>query len=117
MEARAVARYVSVSPRKARQMADLVRGKRVGDALNILHFSPKAAARPVEKVIRSAVANALNREGSAKVDAEELTLRQIYVDGGSMLKRFRIAARSAVHRIRKRTSHITVVVSDEPDEE
>jgi len=116
MEARAVARYVRVSPKKARQVVDLVRGKRVGDALNILHFSPKAAAKPVEKVIRSAVANALNREGSAHVDAEELTLRKIYVDGGLMLKRYRIAARSAIHRIRRRTSHITVVVSDESDD-
>lgn len=117
MEARAVARYVRVSPRKVRQVADLVRGERVEDALNILHFSPKAAARVVEKVIRSAVANALNREGSAKVDPEELTLRQICVDGGLTLKRYRIVARSAAHRIRKRTSHITVVVSDESDEE
>lgn len=115
MEARAVARYVRVSPKKARQVVDLVRGKRVGDALNILHFSPKAAAKPVEKVIRSAVANALNREGSSQVDAEELTLQEIYVDGGLMLKRYRIAARSAIHRIRRRTSHITVIVSDEDE--
>ena len=113
MEARAVARYVRVSPKKARQVVDLVRGKRVGDALNILHFSPKGAAKPVEKAIRSAVANALNREGGSQVDAEELTLQEIYVDGGLMMKRYRIAARSAIHRIRKRTSHITVIVSDE----
>lgn len=113
MKARAVARYVRVSPRKARQLADLVRGERVEDAINILHFSSKGAARPVEKVIRSAAANAVSHSSEkTRVKPEDLIVKTIYVDQGITLKRFRISARSMANRIRKRTSHITVVVGE-----
>ena len=113
MEARAIAKYIRMSPRKVRRVADLVRGKNVGDAINILHFTPKAAAVPIEKVLRSAVSNMLNVEGSSKVDPDELFIKEIKVDSGVTLKRFRAASMGRAVRIRKRTSHISVTVAEE----
>lgn len=110
MEARAIAKYVRMSPRKVRRVADLIRGKNVGDAINILHFTPKAASVPIEKVLRSAVSNMLNLE--TKADPDELFVKEIKVDGGVMLKRFRAASMGRAVRIRKRTSHISVVVAE-----
>ncbi len=113
MEARAIARYVRMSPRKVRRVVDLIRGKNVGDAINILHFTPKSAAEPIEKVLRSAVSNMLNIEGSSKVDPDDLYVKEIKVDGGVTLRRFRAASMGRAVRIRKRTSHITVIVAEE----
>lgn len=113
MEARAIAKYIRMSPRKVRRVADLIRGKNVGDAINILHFTPKAASIPIEKVLRSAVSNMLNIEGSSKVDPDELFIKEIKIDGGVTLKRFRAASMGRAVRIRKRTSHITVTVAEE----
>lgn len=112
MEARAVARQVPGSARKLRQVVELIRGQTVQEALNILQFVPKAAARPLEKTVRSAAANAINAEGSANVDVESLRIKTIYVDGGPMQKRIYYGPRGMASRIRKRTSHITVVVSE-----
>jgi large subunit ribosomal protein L22 len=112
MEARAVARYVRMSPRKMRRVVDLVRGKEVDEAINILHFTRKRAALPVEKALRSAVANMLNIAGSKKVNPEELIVKTIFVDGGYTLKRFRAGSMGRASRMRKRTCHITVVVAD-----
>ena len=109
MEARAVARYVRVSPRKARQVVDLIRGKSVGEALNVLQFVPRAAATPVEKVVRSAMANA---ENNYDMNPDELYISQIYVDEGPTMKRIRPRARGMADRIRKRTSHITVILAE-----
>ncbi len=113
MEARAKAKYIRMSPRKVRRVADLIRGKNVGEAINILHFTPKAASSPIEKVLRSAVSNMLNLEGSSKVDPDGLFIKEIKVDEGVTLKRFRAASMGRAVRIRKRTSHISVTVAKE----
>lgn len=109
MESRASAKYVRISPRKARQVVDLIRGKSLDEALNILRFVPKAAATPVEKVVRSAAANA---ENNFDLNPEDLFVAKIYVDEGPTLKRIRPRARGMADRINKRTSHITVVLSE-----
>ncbi len=107
MEARAVARYVRVSPRKARLVVDLIRGKSVDEASAILKFTPRAAAEIVEKVLRSAVANA---EKNLKIKSDTLIVSTTFVDEGPTLKRIRPRAQGRAFRIDKRTSHITVVV-------
>ncbi|MDI6713159.1 MAG: 50S ribosomal protein L22 [Anaerosomatales bacterium] len=107
MEAKAVARYVRVSPRKARLVVDLVRGKSVPEAEAILKFSDRAAAEVVGKVVHSAAANAVQQH---KVRPETLYVAEAYVDEGPTLKRIRPRARGMAYRINKRTSHITVVV-------
>lgn len=111
MESRAVARYVGSSPRKMRLVVDMIRGKSVGEALSILHFSPKHAARDAEKVVRSAVANIMNRDDVGKVDEESLYVKEIKVDGGPMAKRILPAPMGRAYRIRKRSNHITVVIA------
>lgn len=112
MEAKAIAKYVRMSPQKVKQVVDLIRGEDVEEALNILHFTPKAASIPVEKTIRSAVSNALNVEGGGKVDVEDLYIKEAYVGEGPIMKRYRPRARGRIGRIRKRTSHITIMVAD-----
>ncbi len=112
MEARAIAKQVRMSPRKVRLVVDLIRGKSVNDAYAVLQFSKKAAAEPVGKTLRSAVANAQYKaqdEGDV-LDVDELVVREAYVDEGPTLKRWRAAAMGRAAPIRKRTSHITVVV-------
>lgn len=112
MNAIAKAKYVRMSPRKVRQVVDLVRNKGVDEAINLLHFSTKRAARPVEKTIRSAVANILSQQqASAKIDTEELFIKEARVEAGPTLKRFRPGSMGRPMRIRKRTCHITVVVA------
>jgi large subunit ribosomal protein L22 len=107
MEAKAIARYVHVSPRKARLVVDMIRGKSAGEAANILRFTPKGAAEVVAKVLDSAVANA---EHNLKVTPETLFVSQAFVDEGPTLKRIRPRAMGRAFKIRKRTSHVTVVV-------
>lgn len=109
METRAVAKYVRISPRKARLVMDQIRGKRVEEALNMLTFAPQKAARIVKKVVESAVANA---EQSANVDIDNLYIKRIYADEGPTLKRFRPRALGRATRIRKRTSHLTVILDE-----
>lgn len=109
MEAKAVARFVRVSPRKARQVVDLIRGKSLREALTILHFLPKAASSVVEKVVRSAAANA---ENNLNLRRDDLYVATIYVDQGPVLKRYLPRARGRADRIRKRTSHITVILKE-----
>ena len=113
MEAKAVAKYIRMSPRKIRRVADLIRGKNVGDALNILHFTRKEATMPLEKVLRSAVSNILNIEGSSKVDPDALFIKELRIDEGVTLRRFRAASMGRAVRIRKRTSHITIKVAEQ----
>ena len=108
MEARAVARYVRVSPRKARLVVDLIRGKKIDDARAILKFSPRAASEVVEKVLNSAVANA---ERNLHVKSDDLIVGTTFVDEGPTLKRIQPRAMGRAFRINKRTSHITVVVN------
>ena len=112
MEARAIAKFVRMSPRKVRLVVDQIRGRPVGEAYAILQFSKKASSEPVGKTLRSAVANAQSRaqdEGHV-LDVDELVVREAYVNEGPTLKRWRAAAMGRASPIRKRTSHITVVV-------
>ena len=103
--ARAIARHVHVSPRKARRVIDLIRGLPAGEALAVLRFAPQAASEPVGKVLASAVANAEHNE---RLDADTLWVSQAYVDEGPTLKRFQPRAQGRAFRIRKRTCHITI---------
>ena len=112
MEAKAIAKYVRMSPRKVRRLANLIRGKNVVEALNVLHFTTKVASEPLEKTLRSAVSNMLNLDGSSKVDPDELYIKEIRVDEGITLKRFRAAAMGRAVRIRKPTSHIFIKVAE-----
>ncbi|UGT59930.1 50S ribosomal protein L22 [Nocardia asteroides] len=105
--ARATAKFVRVTPMKARRVVDLVRGKRVEDALAILKFAPQAASEPVAKVVASAAANAENNLG---LNPATLVISTAYVDEGATLKRFQPRAQGRAFRIRKRTSHITIEV-------
>ena len=108
-EARAIARYVRISPIKARWVADLVRGKPVNEAFAILAFTNKKAARLIEKVLKSAVANAAQR---GDIDVDTLYIKEITVDQGPVFKRVRPMARGRAGIIRKRTSHIKIVVAE-----
>ncbi|ORB74900.1 50S ribosomal protein L22 [Mycobacterium scrofulaceum] len=107
----AKARFVRVSPTKARRVIDLVRGRSVSDALDILRWAPQAASEPVAKVIASAAANAQNNNG---LDPATLVVATVYADEGPTAKRIRPRAQGRAFRIRKRTSHITVVVESRP---
>jgi large subunit ribosomal protein L22 len=112
MEAKAIHRYVRQSARKVRLVADLVRGKDIETALNLLHFNSKKASEPVEKVVRSAVSNLMNSEGGSGLNPEDLYLKTIFVDGGSMVKRFRAGSMGRASIIRRRLCHVTVVVAE-----
>jgi large subunit ribosomal protein L22 len=110
----AIARFVRVSPSKARRVIDLVRGKSVTDALDILRWAPQAASEPVAKVIASAAANAQNNNG---LDPSTLVVATVYADDGPTAKRIRPRAQGRAFRIRRRTSHITVVVESRPSKD
>ncbi len=109
MESRAQAKMVRISSRKVKLVIDLVRGKTIGEAFNILAFTPKAASPVVSKLIRSAVANA---EHNYNMDVEKLYVKEIYVGEGPTLKRFQPRAQGRATQILKRTSHITAVVAE-----
>ncbi|MCL6295599.1 50S ribosomal protein L22 [Jejuia spongiicola] len=98
------------SPRKMRLVADLVRGEKVENALNILKFNNKEASGRLEKLLLSAIANWQSKNEDADVESAELFVKEIRVDGGSMLKRLRPAPQGRAHRIRKRSNHVTLVV-------
>ena len=110
MQVSATAKRLSISAQKVRLVADQVRGKPVSDALDILGFSPQKGAVLVRKVVESAIANAENNEGA---DVDELKIAEIFVNEGMSMKRIRPRAKGRADRIVKRTSHITVTVSDE----
>ena len=109
MDARASLKLLRMSPRKVRLVADLVRGKSVAAAVNTLRFTPRAAAAPLKKLIESAIANAENNHG---LDIDTLWLKEIRVDEGPTLKRFRPRAQGRAFRVRKRTSHVSVVLAE-----
>jgi large subunit ribosomal protein L22 len=111
MEARATAKYVRVTPRKADQVLDLIRGKRVDQATELLEYTPKHVARVIGKVLHSAVANAVAMEGKIKI--EELRVKHAFAGAGPTLKRFLPRAQGRATPLLKRTSHITVVVEGE----
>ena len=111
MEARCVAKYLRVTPRKLRLVADLVRGKNVNEAINTLKFTPKAGAKPALKAIQSAVASIVDKDQSREVNPDELVIRTIFVDEGPTFKRFMPRAMGRATPIRKRMSHLTVWVA------
>lgn len=110
MEAKATNKYISTSPRKMRLVIDLIRGKSVEAAIDILHFNTKHASKDAEKVLRSAVANLYNMNEDDKVDVSDLVVREAYVNQGPTLKRMLPAPMGRAYRVRKRSNHLTVVV-------
>src|SRR5918912_3410862 len=110
-EVRAVAKWVRMSPRKARLVADHIRGRTVPEARTVLAFTQRAAAREIEKVLRSAIANA---EANHGLVGDELVVSAAYVDEGPTMKRWRARARGRVARIRKRTCHVTIRLREAP---
>ena len=109
MESKAVAKFVRIAPRKVRVVLDLIRGKNIAEAFAILKFTPKAGAEVVEKVLRSAVANA---ENNFDMDVDKLFIKTAFADEGPTMKRIHPRSRGQAFKILKRTSHITVVVEE-----
>ena len=109
MVAKATLRYARISPRKARLVADLIRGKKADEAKSILTFTPKKAARLMNKLLQSCVANAQHKP---EVDEDNLYVKSVYVDGGPVWKRFMPRAMGRATRILKRTSHITIILDE-----
>lgn len=112
MQAKAVAKSVRIAPRKVRLVVDLIRGKEVGEAVAILRHTQRGASPVVEKVLNSAVANA---EHNYEMDADSLVVSEVFVNEGATLKRFRPRAQGRASKINKRTSHITVVVTEKKE--
>ena len=112
MQAKAVANTVRIAPRKVRLVIDLIRGKQVGEAIAILRHTPKAASPVVEKLLKSAMANA---EHNYEMDVNNLVVSETYVNEGPTLKRFRPRAQGRASAINKRTSHITIVLSEKKE--
>lgn len=110
MEARATAKYIRMSPQKARLVVDLIRGKNAGEAINILKFTKKRASHEIEKVLRSAISNA--EQKSENLDVDRLVVSQAYVGDGPRAKRIRPAPMGRAYRYQRRMSHITVVVEE-----
>ncbi len=115
MEAVAKLRNYSMSARKMRLVVDLIRGQKVDDALNILKFTKKEAAVPLEKLLLSAIANWENKADGLDADEYDLVVTEAFADQGTMLKRFRPAPHGRAHRIRKHTCHVTMVVENQVD--
>ena len=113
MESKAIARYIHQSPFKVRKTLDSVRGMNVEEALSYLHFSKEKAAAIIEKTIRSAISNLVNSNEEVNVDQSILKVKTAYVDGGPVMKRFRAASMGRASRLRRPTSHITIVVSSQ----
>ena len=109
MESRAVSRFAKVSSRKARLVVDLVRGRRVEEALAVLEYTPKKAAGLISKVVKSAIANA---EDTQNIDVDKLYIKRAFVNDGPLAWRWRPRAQGRATGIRKRTSHITIVVDE-----
>ena len=109
MEAKAILRFCRIAPRKARIVADMIRGRNVDEAISLLEFTPKRGARIVRKVLHSAIANA---EDIGEVDVDRLFVKRITVDQGPTLKRYRPRAQGRAYRINKKTSHIVLVVDE-----
>ena len=112
MEAKATHKYITTSPRKMRLLADLIRGKAVDQAMEILHFSPKHASRDAEKALRSAVSNLFNQEEEeTKYETSDLFVKEVFVNQGPTIKRMLPAPMDRAYRVRKRSNHLTIVVA------
>ena len=117
MEAVAKLNNVPTAPRKMRLVVDMVRGRNVNDALNILKFEPKHGAEKVEKLLLSAIANWQIKNEDERLEDVDLYIKEIRVDGGRILKRLRPAPQGRAHRIRKRSNHVTLIVDSRPEAE
>ncbi|GMQ82429.1 MAG: 50S ribosomal protein L22 [Rhodothermia bacterium] len=117
MEARAVRKHIKSSPRKLRPIVNIVRGKRVPDALDTLNFLPQKVTRLIKLTILSAVHNLMDKNRDERFDETELVVKEIRVDEGARLKRFRPVSRGRAHPIQKRTAHLTVVVAHQGPED
>ena len=113
MESRAIARYIHQSPRKIRKTIDSVKGLKVDDALNYLHFSAEKSAKIIEKTLISAVSNFMQNSDSAKSSSQDLFVKEVFVNGGPVMKRFRAASMGRASRLRRPTSHLTVIITNE----
>ncbi|HUX93390.1 MAG TPA: 50S ribosomal protein L22 [Ignavibacteriaceae bacterium] len=111
MEAKAVHRYIGSSPRKMRLVIDLIRGMSVDKAIETLHFHSKHASKDAEKVLRSAVANLLNKDDATRVEPNDLIVKEAFVDQGPTLKRISPAPMGRAYKIRKRSCHLTIIVA------
>lgn len=111
MDAKAVLKYAKMTPRKARRVTELIKGKKAGDALLSLRFMPYRGARAIEKLLKSAMANAEQKNTSA--DSEAMVISRAYVDQGSMMKRVEQRSMGRANMIKKRTCHITLILSEE----
>ena len=111
MEARALNRFESTSPRKMMIVIDLIRGRGVEEALSMLHFSPKHAAKAAEKVLRSAISNLQSKDQAGRVDTATMYVKEVFVNGGPMAKRISPAPMGRAFRIRKRSHHLTIIVA------
>ncbi len=114
MEAKGVEKFIKISPRKLRYVADIIRSKKVNEAVDILTFTQKKAAGIIRKAVQSAAANATENHD---MNEDDLVIEKVFVNEGPILKRFRPRARGRATRIRKRSSHLTVIVSDGREEE
>mgnify|MGYP001413144754 FL=1 len=112
MEAIAKLNNVPTSPRKMRLIADLIRGKEVDMALNILKFDSKIGSKKMEKLLLSAIANWQDKNKNEKIEEANLYIKEIFVNGGKMIKRLRPAPQGRAHRIRKRSNHITIILDN-----
>ena len=117
MEARATSRYNRQSARKVRKVLDKVRGSRVGVALDYLHFSPEKASVVIEKTIRSAIANLMQIEGNNDIDPDKCKIKEAYANQGPVMKRFRAASMGRASRLRRPSSHLTIVLTTESNKE
>ncbi len=111
MESKAIARYIRQSPFKVRKTLDSVKGMNVDNALSYLHFSKEKAATVIEKTIRSAVSNLMNANENLSIDQNFLIVKEAYVNGGPVMKRFRAASMGRASRLRRPTSHLTIVIT------
>ena len=111
MEARAISRYNRQSARKVRKVLNRVRGGKVSSAINYLHFSPEKASVVIEKTIRSAVANLMQVEGNNDINPDTLMIKEAYVNQGPVMKRFRAASMGRASRLRRPSSHLTIIIT------
>src|ERR1035437_2890522 len=117
MEAQAIHRYIGSSPRKMRLVIDLIRGMSVEKALEVLHFQPKHASKDAEKVLRSAIANLMNKDESSKHERSDFFVKEVFVNQGPTLKRISPAPMGRAYKIKKRSCHLTIVVATKAKED
>jgi large subunit ribosomal protein L22 len=112
MEAKAIKRYIPSSPMKMRLVADLIRGKSVDEALNILHYNPKHASKVVELTLKSAVSNLSNKSETGRIEEKNVLVKSVFVNGGPVLKRVLPAPQGRAYRVKKRSNHLTIIVEE-----